>query len=67
MPPLTESRQGLAGPHVVGVEPGVGEAAMPELPDPPLAWEDLSAEDRHPRGPGGCGGLVLRGQGHAGV
>jgi hypothetical protein len=22
------------------------EAAMPELPDPPLAWEDLSAEDR---------------------
>jgi hypothetical protein len=23
-----------------------GEAAMPELPDPSLAWEDLSAEDR---------------------
>ena len=22
------------------------EAAMPELPDPSLAWEDLSAEDR---------------------
>jgi hypothetical protein len=24
----------------------VSEAAMPELPDPSLAWEDLSAEDR---------------------
>jgi hypothetical protein len=26
------------------------EAAMPELPDPSLAWEDLSAEDRRAHG-----------------
>ena len=27
------------------------EAAMPELPDPSLAWEDLSAEDRRAPSP----------------
>jgi hypothetical protein len=33
------------GPLVTYSSPG-SEAAMPELPDPSLAWEDLSAVDR---------------------
>ena len=32
---------------LVGIDRLASEVAIPELPDPSLAWEDLSAEDRH--------------------